>query len=219
MRLSAHPGPQNELLLDRLVLICSFVILKRVTVTNACSILAEASQFDAVPLIRQLQRYISINLETLLEVHMLDDLPIDLVKQLSTFIRTEQEIKSPVSRSGVLTNNALEANKAWLALQDIPTPIVRTSTSRIEGRNAAKLSPSGLGRKGGRSGSALVTSPPPSPAVRPQIEARQSQVAAATNDGEMFMMDDNVPALALDQAQASQAPKGGAGWKVPSAPK
>lgn len=209
--------------MDRLVLICSSVILKRVTVSNACSVLAEATYFHAQPLIRQIHRYIAINLETLLESHLLDDLPIDLIKQLSVFIRDEQQIKSPVSRSGVLTKKALETFKDWLALQDIPGPIIRSS--RIEGRNAAKLSPPGPTRKKDKSGVVLMTSPPPSPAVRPQIEARtpQPSVPAHTAEGEVFMMDDSVPALTLDQVQSPQSPstpqRNSSGWKVANAPK
>ncbi|THH30426.1 hypothetical protein EUX98_g3763 [Antrodiella citrinella] len=208
----------TELLLDRLVLICSSVILKRVTVANVCSILAEATHFHAEALTGQIQRYIAVNLETLLETHMLDDLPFDLIKQLSAYIRSEQEVKSPISRSGQLTKKALEANKDWLALQDIPGLILRSS--RIEGKNLAKLSPPGPGRKRVKSGAGSMTSPPPSPAVRPQFEARAPQPSAAmgAGDGEVFMMDDTVPSFALDQTQAPPSPstqaKSSSGWKV-----
>ncbi|KAH8091681.1 hypothetical protein BXZ70DRAFT_952850 [Cristinia sonorae] len=210
----------NELLLERLVLICSSVILRRVTVSNACSVLAEATHFHAEPLIRQIQRYIAINLETLLESGMLDDLSPDLIKQLSVFIRSEQEIKSPVSRSGQLTKKALENCKDWLELQDIPVPILRTS--RTETRGQIKLSPPGPSRK---KGTATLASPPSSPAVRPQIEARLPQVSAATSttEGEVFMMDDSVPSLALDQAQGPLGPPMSAtktaGWKIASTPR
>lgn len=151
---------------------------------------------------------------------MLDDLPVDLIKQLSAYIRSEQEVKSPVSRSGKLTRKALETYKDWLALQDIPGPILRSS--RIESRHGVKLSPPGPGRKKDKFGAGLATSPPPSPAVRPQIDVRplQPSAAAGTNEGEVFMMDDTVPSLALDQIQRTpSSSKVGGGWKVATAPK
>lgn len=46
---------QNELLLDRLVLLCSSVIQRRINVSNACSILSDATYFNALPLVRSVQ--------------------------------------------------------------------------------------------------------------------------------------------------------------------
>ncbi|GJE90521.1 hypothetical protein PsYK624_066610 [Phanerochaete sordida] len=90
----------NELLLDRMVLLCSRVIQQRITIANATSILAEASLFHATALVQSVQGYIASNLETLLERRLLDALPADLVKQLAAFVRAAQEVKAPVARTG-----------------------------------------------------------------------------------------------------------------------
>jgi inhibitor of Bruton tyrosine kinase len=69
----------------------------------------------------------AVNMETLLESQMLDDLTPDLVDQLGCFIRRQQTGKSPISRSNVLVNKAMANHADWLALQDIPQPIVRSN--------------------------------------------------------------------------------------------
>lgn len=69
----------------------------------------------------------TINMEALLESQMLDDLTPDLVEQLGGFVRHLQTKKSPISRSNALVNKAMETYADWLALQDIPQPIVRSN--------------------------------------------------------------------------------------------
>ncbi|KAI0071191.1 hypothetical protein K474DRAFT_1776321 [Panus rudis PR-1116 ss-1] len=216
----------NELLLDRLVLICSSIIVKRVTIANASSILVDATHFNATALTRSIQHYISINLETLLESHMLDDLPIDILKQLSNYIRERQKEKSPVSREGVLVKEAMEKFKDWVALQDFPVPITKSGShpSRVIG--AARLSPPGPSRK-------KEKTPSTSPALRPQIPALTPLPVTTQTiaEDEMFVMDESVPSLNLtspplasgapppvaSEGSASSRPSGG--WKIPSTPK
>ncbi|PSR72203.1 hypothetical protein PHLCEN_2v11910 [Hermanssonia centrifuga] len=209
----------NELLLDRLVLICSSVILKRVNVSNVCSILSEATYYNALPLVRSLQGYIAQIMETLLESKMLDDLSADLIKQLSASVRQAQARKSPLSRSNSLANAAMEKYSEWLSLQDIPQPIV-PSMRPIVPRDTAKLSPSAISRK--------QRSPQASPIIRPQISSRPTAVPDIADD-ELFMMDnmDGVPPLELALSQApSKRPsladltsKASSGWKVSSVPR
>ncbi|TFY58443.1 hypothetical protein EVJ58_g6418 [Rhodofomes roseus] len=80
----------NELHLDRLMFLCSEVILKRVNVLNVCAVLSDASFYHALPLIASLHAYMAANMETILESRMLDDLPLSLIKQLSVFVREQQ---------------------------------------------------------------------------------------------------------------------------------
>ena len=156
------------------------------------------------------------NLETLLESRMLDDLPADLIKQFSAFIREEQQRKSPLSRSTRLVDAAMAKNKAWLELQDFPQPIVRSVTT---------ARPPPVGRK-----RSVGASPVDSPAVRPLTSCRPTQAVQAQDgaDDGVFVMDgvDAIPPLSLGQPQVSKsasldaAQKGSAGWKVlSSAPK
>lgn len=196
------------------MLLCSSVIQRRVTIPNACSILSEATYFNALPLVKSVQGYMARNLETLLESRMLDDLPADLIKQFSIFIREEQRRKAPWARSSTLVDDAMAKNKAWLDTQDFPQPIVRTNAPR----------PPAIRRK-----VSLVISPAASPAVRPLASTRagvNTVVPDGADDG-VFMMDsvDAIPPLSLSQPLTPRIPpvvspdagaRPSAGWKVAS---
>ncbi|KAG2127923.1 uncharacterized protein EDB93DRAFT_1185860 [Suillus bovinus] len=123
----------NELLLDRLMLLCSQVILKHLDVYNVCYLLTDATHINATHLVERLQSYITANLEMMLEGHMLEDLDPSIVRQLSEYIRSAQMTKSLVSRSNLLANQALRKHAEWLAQQDIPVifePVDRPQVHR-----------------------------------------------------------------------------------------
>ncbi|EJC99723.1 uncharacterized protein FOMMEDRAFT_170318 [Fomitiporia mediterranea MF3/22] len=203
----------GELLLDRLILICSSVILHFLNINNACSILSEASHFFADQLVKSIQGYLSRNIETLLESRMLDDLSEQLIRQLSLFVRDLQAEKSPMSRTGKVVEKALEAWKDWLVLQDIPQPIIpgrRTTPGAI--RHSPKLSPLATGSTTRRirrpSGEPLSSS------YSPPIEHRLGTTplsapirdAPAEVSDDIFIMDDvrdEIPPISLPAAQGS----------------
>ncbi|KAI0750595.1 hypothetical protein BC629DRAFT_1684927 [Irpex lacteus] len=177
----------NELLLERLTLLCSAVILKRVITTNASSILVDATHFNSPALVRSVQRYIAQGMETFLEGHMLDDLPVDIVKQLAKFIRAQQADKSPLSRSNVLVVGAMERNAEWIALQDFPIPIVPTAraaekerASAMREAREARMSPPNLTKR---------ESVPGSPVVRPSVSSSKLAGGASLGEDDLFAMD------------------------------
>ncbi|KAG8892824.1 hypothetical protein FRB99_002421, partial [Tulasnella sp. 403] len=130
----------NELLLDQLILICSRVIMRHVSVNNVCSLLRDAILFSATHLIQSLQHYIGLNLEFMLYRGLLSDYPPEALKDLSTFIRAEQFKKHPTARSNKIVNDVTTKWADWLALQDIPSPFyTRPSKSLI--KMSPKLSP------------------------------------------------------------------------------
>jgi inhibitor of Bruton tyrosine kinase len=191
---------QNELLLDRLVLLCSAVILRYCTLYNVCYLLTEASHFHSVQLVERIQKYISVNLETLLESRMLDELTSDLVNELGVYIRKQQALKSPISRTNRLVDKAMERNADWLAIQDIPQPLVRTNrlATNIPPPNLPISSPARISRN--LSASSI---PPKSPSNAVKID--QSSTIA----GDVFSMDDTAHSVSED---ASIAPSTSA-WK------
>jgi inhibitor of Bruton tyrosine kinase len=75
---------------------------QHISLHNDMSILTDAIFYNALPLVRSVQGYMARNLETLPEQRTLENLPADLIKQLSAFIREEQRHKSLFSRSGAL---------------------------------------------------------------------------------------------------------------------
>ncbi|KAF5362287.1 hypothetical protein D9756_002106 [Leucocoprinus leucothites] len=116
----------NELLLDRLILLCSSLILTYSSFHNACSILSDATHFSCMPLIDRIQSYITANMELFLESHMLDDIPQDLVYQLARYAQQKQKEKAPFVRDGALVDEAMVRWCNWLEDQDVPVPFVRS---------------------------------------------------------------------------------------------
>ncbi|KAI0742011.1 hypothetical protein C8Q80DRAFT_1347035 [Daedaleopsis nitida] len=218
----------NELHVDRLMLVCSWVIMKRVWINNVCSVLTDATHYHAMALVRLLQEYMAINMELFLESRMLEDLAPDLIKQLSAYVRSEQAKKYPVSRSTKIVDKAMETWGEWLALQDIPLPIVPSASTRAGAlKDSARLSPPGPSKRANKLSNA---SAPDSPLLRPTFSARP--VATGIPDDEMFMMDEPEPAGVSTPTPAapgsiSRAPSGSesparpaVGWRtITSAPK
>ncbi|KAJ6490484.1 hypothetical protein DFH09DRAFT_374031 [Mycena vulgaris] len=196
----------DELLLDRLVLLCSAVILKWTDINNVCYILTDASYFHAQQLVESIQGYMAANMETLLEGRMLDDLTPALIKQLSAFVVRKQTEKSPKARSSYIVDRAMAVHGDWLALQDIPEPIIPSSRFPAR-RDAAPLSPDPSKRR--RSRTASLSN---SPVIAAQVSS------SAIDD--IFEMDDTeavvepAPAVAVESA-ASAVPV----WKASSAPR
>ncbi|KIK67885.1 hypothetical protein GYMLUDRAFT_36681 [Collybiopsis luxurians FD-317 M1] len=117
----------NELLLFPLVILTSQLVLKFLNIHNACYILSEAYHYHAYDLMSSVEGYISANLETFLESHMLDTLGSSIVKHLSAFIRAQQEKKSPIVRSHRLVKHAMDKWRDWLDAEDIPKLIMPSS--------------------------------------------------------------------------------------------
>ncbi|OJT15368.1 BTB/POZ domain-containing protein 1 [Trametes pubescens] len=208
----------NELHIDRLMLICSWVIMRRVWINNVCSILTDATHYHARPLVRLLQEYLAINMEVFLESRMLEDLAAEHIKQLSAYVRAEQARKYPVSRSTRIVDKAMEKWGTWLALQDFPQPIVPTARSGAF-KDSPKLSPPGPSKRGNRQSSV-----PSSPMLRPTFSTRP--VATGIPDDEMFLMDEpesapQVPPTPPRATGGESSPaKPAGGWKsITSAPK
>lgn len=93
-------GAANELMLDRLSQICQSLIGKFVTTRNIAHLLNEisacsVSEFKDVGL-----EYICLQLECMLENHLLDGLDDDLFRELDKVVGENQLANSPFARSG-----------------------------------------------------------------------------------------------------------------------
>jgi hypothetical protein len=188
-------------LLDKLLLICSTIILRHVTLNNVYSLLVDATYYNALPLIDSLQAYVASNMEAILESHLLDGMQNDLIKDLSTFVRKQQAGKSPVTRSNLLVENALRRAADWLELQDIPQPLIRRQRTA---KDSPKLSPVGLDKSTlPRRPSGPVASSLPNP---PLASVTKSSSPKPTQGEDIFAMEDEIvdaiPALNIGQPQA-----------------
>ncbi|KZV84965.1 hypothetical protein EXIGLDRAFT_726601 [Exidia glandulosa HHB12029] len=209
----------DELLLEKLILICSSAIIQRINLWNACAILTDASMYCAAPLVRSTQGYIARNFESMVEARLLDNLDRDVLKNFAVALRTRQQEKAPWIRS-VEPLDALMAKWAdWLEEQDIPGPITRPNIAQRASRIGAspKLSPiqPGLGRRRS-SGSAQLQgsiSPLTSPTVVP------SDYRAPAGD-EIFEMDEeplsieSVAGSSLPATPTTPAASAPVAWKI-----
>ncbi|KAK4703901.1 inhibitor of Bruton tyrosine kinase, partial [Phenoliferia sp. Uapishka_3] len=112
----------NELLLDKLKLVCSAVLRSFVTLHNVCAILVDAAFYEANDLVRACLYFLASSMETVLESRLLDDLPSDLVEAVSSFCRERQGARMPISRSGLLTQELMMKHGSWLADLDFGRP-------------------------------------------------------------------------------------------------
>ena len=170
-------GSQTELLLDRLVLICSRIISQHCNAYNAAALACEASFYQARTLKLSIFDYIISSMETMLESGLLDEMHEDVLMELSEVIAEKQAKKLSVARTGDLVNEAMKRQKEWLAFQDIPVPRVRIPyKKRI--RASPVIAPVDSTRNPN------LVSPSPSPMLEPQV------TGAAVE--EMFTMDDDI---------------------------
>ncbi|KAM5346493.1 hypothetical protein ACJ41O_009498 [Fusarium nematophilum] len=90
----------NELMLDRLSQICQSLIGKFVTTRNISNLLNEISPCSVAEFKDTGLEYICLQLESMLENHLLDDLDEDLILELDAVVRDNQLARFPFARSG-----------------------------------------------------------------------------------------------------------------------
>ncbi|KAH8176857.1 regulator of chromosome condensation (RCC1) repeat domain-containing protein [Sarocladium implicatum] len=93
-------GVANELMLDRLSQICQLVIGKFVTTRNISNLLNEISPCSVTSFKDVGLEYICLQLESMLENHLLDGLDEDLIHELDDVVRDNQLCCLPFARSG-----------------------------------------------------------------------------------------------------------------------
>ena len=193
----------NELMLDKLKLVCSAVLRsfgsspfpshhcatltsRTVTLNNVCSILAEAAFYEAPDLFRICLYFLASSLETVLESHLLDDLSPDLINSIAQFVQDSQAEKMPISRSGFLVNELMDKHAIWLTDQDIARPTGGERKFRLAnvgaGGKSPVMSPAMSPRIGAR------RSPNPSPALQPLREDAPFEM-------DDFSLDSSLPPL------------------------
>ncbi|KAH7319712.1 hypothetical protein B0I35DRAFT_408491 [Stachybotrys elegans] len=90
----------DELMLDRLSQICQKIIAKFVTTRNIANLLNEISPFSVTSFKDTGLEYICLQLESMLENHLLDGLETDLLQELDEVVRDNQLARFPFARSG-----------------------------------------------------------------------------------------------------------------------
>ncbi|KAL8925284.1 MAG: hypothetical protein Q9208_003574 [Pyrenodesmia sp. 3 TL-2023] len=101
----------NELMLDRLSQCCQKVlgIYDQANTRNVCQLLNAVAPCSVVEFQRAALEYICLNLEGMLENHLLDELEEDLMAELNDTVRQNQLARHPISRSGRAQAELLDA--------------------------------------------------------------------------------------------------------------
>ncbi|KAB8294091.1 hypothetical protein EYC80_009545 [Monilinia laxa] len=90
----------NELMIDRLSQICQQVLGRFVNTRNVCNIVNAVAPCSVTELKDASLEYMCLQLESILENHLLDDLDEDLVHELDEVVRDNQLNCLPFSKSG-----------------------------------------------------------------------------------------------------------------------
>ena len=194
---------QTELLIDRLVHICSRVVIRHCNAYNATALACEAAFYQAHTLKLSIFDFITSSMETMLESGLLDEMDDDVLQELCTVIAKKQDVRLGVSRDGSLMDEAVGKWGDWLALQDIPQPRIRTAYKPRVMRSP-KIEPTKP--KTRRKAS-------PSPIASPEIKAAQDDI---------FSMDEEASPMVSGKGSRGsrpmtpldlQSPKAGLTWK------
>ncbi|KAL8810050.1 MAG: hypothetical protein Q9200_002883 [Gallowayella weberi] len=90
----------NELMLDRLSQCCQKVLGEYVEIRNVCPLLNAVAPCSVTEFKRAGLEYICLNLEGMLENHLLNELDEDLLLELDVVVRQNQLARLPIARSG-----------------------------------------------------------------------------------------------------------------------
>ncbi|KAI9844635.1 MAG: hypothetical protein M1837_005487 [Sclerophora amabilis] len=91
----------NELMLDRLSQICQKVLGRFVNTRNACQLLNAVSSCSVTEFKDACLEYLCLNLEAMLENHLLEELEDELLLELDGVVRANQLACLPIAKSGL----------------------------------------------------------------------------------------------------------------------
>lgn len=178
----------DEILLDKLKLVISSLLRARITPQTISAILTVADMYHAGPLKEASLLYCAQNLESLLEVGMLDELEHKMVRELSVFIKRKQDER--LHRTAHLAEifDLVDKHQDFYASLDIPPPSLNLVSHKI-------------GKRGPRSAAAqaiyqaaqsIGTKSPARTNIKDRSSALSSAVAPTrTAEADIFAMDED----------------------------
>ncbi|MCJ1309583.1 hypothetical protein MMC25_003243 [Agyrium rufum] len=98
----------NELMLDRLSQVCQKLLGRHVNLRNVCQLLNAVAPCSVADFKNTALEYITLNLEAMLENHLLNELEDDLMLELDEVIRANQTACFPIGRSNVIELDLLD---------------------------------------------------------------------------------------------------------------
>ncbi|OLN95979.1 BTB/POZ domain-containing protein 1 [Colletotrichum chlorophyti] len=196
-------GIANELMLDRLSQICQYVIAGFVNVRNISLLLNEISACSVTEFKDAGLEYICLQMETMLENHLLDDLEEDLLEELDSVVRENQLARYPFARSGRAELLLFEKDPDLaLDIDEERRRRVREMAFRSTQREAdeRKMSTSFKTKFGSLDDTTTATSPSLDKARRKSKAGRNEPFSPSLRPKEshadlMFDMDDESPSM------------------------
>ncbi|KAL2044695.1 hypothetical protein N7G274_002469 [Stereocaulon virgatum] len=108
----------NELMLDRLAQCCQKVLGRFVNTRNVCQLLNAVAPCSVTQFKDAALEYICLNLEGMLENHLLNELDDDLILELDSTVRENQLACLPIAKSGRAEAELVERHPGLLDLME-----------------------------------------------------------------------------------------------------
>jgi alpha-tubulin suppressor-like RCC1 family protein len=194
----------NELMLERLAQICQAILGRFATTRNICSLLNTASECSVEEFKHVALEYIGLNLESMLEHRLLEELDSDLLYELDETIQSNQLDFMPFARSSRAQDDLLEqypdllgqieqAQKRRVDSMRLQTRFNNEDEDRPTSSNKLRVGSYNAGSSSPNVQQVRQSSShqPQSPAASPSIRAREAEQDLP------FEMDDENPVAGL----------------------
>jgi hypothetical protein len=219
----------NYLMLDRLSQICQQVMGRFADIRNIAQLLNAISPCSVTEFKDAGLEYICLQLETMLENHLLDDLDEELLLELDEVVRDNQLAQSPFVRSG-RAELVLHENNPWLAEDVDEERQIRVKEIAFKAQREDEKKPSSAKTRYGSLDDASPLTPTPD-RVRKASKGRLKGLSSpslrpkASQGDLIFDMDDDEPSSVTSPSvrprrtvegtttELDQIPPLGSSWK------
>lgn len=198
----------NELLLDKLKLVVSSLLRKRILAHTVGAVMTEADFYKADQLKDITMDYCTKSMEALLEGGRLNELDYSMLRALTTYVRQKQDEKLHRTFAEDRLAALVEKHREFHDDLDIPPPSLHLIVNKVRPKKGSGIagikSPPFLAQDSDRrrSTSRFGISSPASPdALRP-VGGGISQRSMADDASEVFSMDEEEPATPRKDSSA-----------------
>ncbi|CDR98796.1 uncharacterized protein SPSC_01410 [Sporisorium scitamineum] len=187
----------NELLLDKLKLVVSSLLRKRILAHTVGAVMTEADFYKADQLKDITMDYCTKSMEALLEGGRLNELDNGMVRALTVYVRQKQDEKLHRSFAEDRLAALVEKHREFYDDLDIPPPSLHLVVNKVRPKKGSGgvgiKSPPLLAQDSGRrpSSTRFRVSSPASPNASRPVSAGISQRSMDNDTSEMFSMDED----------------------------
>lgn len=182
----------NELLLDKLKLVASSLLRKRILAHTCGAVMTESAFYQADQLKEITMNYCTRSMETLLEGGMLNELEYSVLRSLTQYVRQKQDEKLRRALASDRLAALIEAHRDFYDDLDIPPPSLHLIVNKVQPRKGLpKLrsppqTPYDMKRRPSARAEAMS---PTTPTMRPSGMTRPYS-SNGNDNSEIFVMDE-----------------------------